>query len=86
MINKMVYASSARFLLICSHEVRVKVAYDSTPFSPVKATNKHKYNHKRNELVRFSCAYAYVDPVFTCLHMYLSLCLILCLCAKENQA
>ena len=47
-------------------------------------TDKHK--HKKNELVRFSCdyAYAYVDPVFTCLHM----CLCLCLCPSEleNQA
>ena len=42
----------------------------------------------KNELVRFSCAYvyAYVDPVFTCLHMWLCLCLCLCLCASENQA
>ena len=86
MINKMADASSAILLLIGTHEVWVKVAYDSTPFSPVKATNKHKYKHKKNELVRFSCAYAYVNPVFTCLHMCLWLYLILCLCASENQA
>ena len=30
----------------------------------------------------YTCDYAYVDPVFTCLHM----CLCLCLCASENQA
>ena len=32
----------------------------------------------------YTCDYAYVDPVFTCLHM--CLCLCLCLCASENQA
>ena len=39
-----------------------------------------------NKFVRFSCAYAYayVDPVFTCLHV--CLCLCLCLCTSENQA
>ena len=78
MINKMADASSAILLFICSHEVWVKVAYDSTSFSPVKATNKHKYKHKKNQLVRFPCANAYVNPVFTCLHMCLWLCLILC--------
>ena len=38
----------------------------------------------RTNLSVFSCAhsYAYVSPVFTCLHM----CLCLCLCASENQA
>ena len=50
MINKMVDEAFAIFLLICSHEVWVKVAYDwstalvlmlvfiATPFSLVKAT------------------------------------------------
>ena len=32
-----------------------------------KSKLQHKHKHKKNELVRFSCAYAYVDPVFTCL-------------------
>ena len=47
-----------------------------------KLPDKYKHKHKKNELVRFSCAYAYVDPFFTCLRM----CLCLCLCASENQA
>ena len=32
-----------------------------------KSKLRHKHKLKKNELVRFSCAYAYVDPVFTCL-------------------
>ena len=92
MINKMANEASAILLLICSHEVWVKVTYDwSTAlclclclcrpsFHQSKLRHKHKHKHKKNELVRFSCAYAYVDPVFTCLHM------CLCLCASENQA
>ena len=47
---------------------------------------RHKHKHKKNELVRFSCAYAYVDPVFwlayTCAYAYASLFL----CASEKQA
>ena len=93
MINKMADASSAILLLICWHEVWVKVAYfQSTAlclclclcrpsFHQSKLRHKHKHKHKKNELVRFSCAYAYVDPVLTCLHM----CLCSCLCATENQ-
>ena len=86
--------ASTRLLFICSHEVWVKVTYDwptalclslclcQPSFKQSKLRHKHK--HKDNELVRFSCAYAYayVDPVFTCLHI----CLSLCLCASENQA
>ena len=41
-------------------------------------------SHQSKLHVRFSCAYAYVAGVLTCLHMYLCLCL--CLCAGENQA
>ena len=52
--------------------------------SKLRHKHTHKHKHKKNELVRFSCDYAYVDPVFTCLHM----CLCLCLCPSEleNQA
>ena len=96
MINKIADEESAILLLICSHENWVKVTYDwSTAlclclclcrpcFHWSKLRHKHKRKHKKNKLVRFSCAYAYayVDPVFTCLHM----CLSLCLCAGENQA
>ena len=39
----------------------------------LKLRHKHKHKHKKNELVRFSCAYAYVSAVFTCLHMCLFL-------------
>ena len=96
MINKMADEASAILLLICSHEVWVKVTYDWSKalclclclcrlrFHRSKLRRKHE--HKKNELVRFSCAYAYayVDPVFTCLHM--CLCLYLCICASKNQA
>ena len=81
MINKKADALSAILLLICSHEVWVKVAYDwSTALRLCRPSfqHKHKHKHKKNELVRFSCAYAYVDPSF---HMYLCLCLS----ASENQ-
>ena len=98
MINKMADEASAILLLICSHEVWVKVTHDWAKalclflclrrprFHWSELRHKHEYKHKKNELVRFSCAYthAYVDPVFTCLHM--CLCLCLCLCASENQA
>ena len=81
MINKITEEASAILLLICSHEVWVKVTYDwSTAlclclclcrprFHCSKLPHKHKHKHKKNELVRFYCAYAYVDPVFTCLQM-----------------
>ena len=95
MINKMADDASAILLLICSHKVWVKVTYDwftalcsclclcrpSFHQSKLRHKHKHKHKHKKNELVRFSCAYAYVDPVFTCLRK----CLCLCLCASENQ-
>ena len=67
MINKMADASSAILLLICLHEVWVKVTYDwSTTlclclclcrprFPQSKLKHKHKRKHKKNELVRFSC-------------------------------
>ena len=96
MVNKMADEASAILLLICSHEVWVKVTYDwSTAlclclclcrprFHWSKLPHKHKHKQKKNELVRFSCAYAYVDPVFTCLHMCLRL--YLCLCVNGNQA
>ena len=95
MINKMVDEVSAILLLICSHEVWVKVTYDwSTALclclcvcrpSFHQSKLRHKHNHKhKNELVPIYCAYAYVDPVFTCLHKYLCLCLYLC--ASEKQA
>ena len=94
MINKMANEASAILLLICSHEVWVKVTYDwSTTlclclclcrFLQSKLRHNQKDKDKKNDLVHFSCAYAYVDPVFTCLHM--CLCLYLCICASENQA
>ena len=71
MINKVADEVSAILLLICSHEVWVKVAYDwSTAlclwmclcrpsFHLSKLRHGHKHKHKKNELVRFSCAYAY---------------------------
>ena len=94
MINKMADEASAILLLICSHEVWVKVAYDwsmtlclclclcQLSFHWSKLRHKHKHKHKKNRFVRFPCAYAYVDPVFTCLHT----CFCFCLCASENQA
>ena len=63
--------ASAILLLICSHEVWLKVAYDwSTAlclcmclcrpsFHLSKLRHGYKHKHKKNELVRFSCAYAY---------------------------
>ena len=92
MIEKMVDEASAILLLICSYEVWVKVTYDwSTAlclclcscrpsFHKSKLQHKHKHKYKKNKLVGFSCAYAfaYIDPVFTCLHI--------CLCVIENQA
>ena len=94
-INKMADEASAILLLICLHEVCrghgdlwlvhglvLMLVLMLTQFSQSKLPGKHKHKHKNNELVRFSCAYAYVDPVFTCLGM----CLCLCLCASENQA
>ena len=90
MINKMADDEYAILLLICSHEVWVKVTYHwSTALCLCPcicrpcfhlSNLQHKHKHKKNELVRFSCAYAYVNPVFTCLHM------CLCLCTSENQA
>ena len=63
--------ASAILLLMCSHEVWVKVTYDwSTALClclclcrPSFHLSKlqHKLEHKR-KLVRFSCPYAYVDP------------------------
>ena len=89
MINKMADEALAILYLICWHEVWVKVTYDwSTALCYVDPvftcqSYKHKHKHKR-KLVCFSCAYAYayVDPVFSCLHM----CLTLSLCASKNQA
>ena len=89
MINKMADEASAILYLICWHEVWVKMTYDwSTALCYVDPvftcqSYKHKHKHKR-KLVRFSCAYAYayVDPVFSRLHM----CLSLSLCASKNQA
>ena len=89
MINKL---ADTILLLICSHEVWVKVTHDWSMAlclclylcRPSFHLSKlqHTLEHKR-KLVCFSCAYAYayVHPVFTCLHM----CLCLCLCASENQ-
>ena len=54
----------------------------STQFSLVKAT-KHKHKHKKNELVRFSCVYAYVDPEFHLLTHVLVLMLVLMLMAMR---
>ena len=62
-------------------------AYDVNPVFASESYNiSIKHKHEKNELVRFSCAYAYayVDPVFICLHMYSCLCLYLC--ASENYA
>ena len=98
MINKMAGEASSILLLICLHEVLVKVTYDWSTvlclclsscrprFHESKLRHKHEHKHKKNDLVRIFCAYAYacVDPVFTCLHM--CLCLCFCLCASENQA
>ena len=64
--------ASAILLLICSHEVWVKVTYDCSKalclclclcrpsFHYSKLRHKHKHKHKKNELynVRFSFAYA----------------------------
>ena len=75
-INKMADEASAILLLICLHGVWVKVTFDwSTAlflflclcrpsFRQSKLRHKHQHKHKKNELVRFSCAYAhaYVDP------------------------
>ena len=95
MINEMADEASTRLLFICSHEVWVKVTYDwptalclslclcRPSFHLSKLRHKHKHKHKE-QTCPFFCAhaYAYVDPVFTCLHM----CLSLCLSASENQA
>ena len=89
----MVDEASTRLLFICSHEVWVKVTYDwPTALCLSLCLCRPSFTSQsydisistNNELVRFSCAYAYayVDPVFTCLHI----CLSLCLCASENQA
>ena len=61
-------------------------AYACAYVDPVFTSQSYDINHKhkKNELVRFSCAYAYVDPFSTCLHI--CLCLCLCSCASENQA
>ena len=83
MVNKMADEASAILLLICQHEVWVKAVYDwftalclclclcRPTFHLSKLRHGHKHNHRKNELVRFSSAYAYayVDPVFTC-HSY----------------
>ena len=63
MVNKMVDASSAILLLICSHEVWVKEAYDWSMalylcvclYQPCFHWSKlrHKHKHKKNELVGF---------------------------------
>ena len=63
MISKMVDKVSAMLLLICSHEVWVKVAYDwsTRPCayacayveSKLGHKHKHKHKHKKNELVWF---------------------------------
>ena len=65
MMNKMTDEASAILLLICSHEVLVKVTYDwSTAlclylclyrpsFHLSKLRHKHKHMHKKNELVWF---------------------------------
>ena len=45
-------------------------AYACVYVDPVFTSQSYdKQMHKNNELVRFSCAYAYVDPIFTCLHV-----------------
>ena len=75
-------------------------AYVNPVFTSQSYDLSIKHKNKKNNLVRFlvlmlmlmstqfslayTCDYAYVDPVFTCLHM--CLCLCLCLCASENQA
>ena len=71
MINKMADEASAILLLICSHDVCVKVAYDwptalclcmclcRPSFHLSELRHEHKHKHKKNVLVRFSCAYAY---------------------------
>ena len=72
MINKMVDEASAILLLICSHEVWFKVAYDWVMawclflclcrpcFHQSKLWHKHKHRHKhkhkKNKLIPFSCA------------------------------
>ena len=65
MVNKMVDASSAILLLICSHEVWVKEAYDWSMalylcvclcwlcFHWSKLRHKHKHKQKKNELFGF---------------------------------
>ena len=64
MINKMAGQASAILLLICSHEVWVKVTYDwSTAlclclsscrpsFHESKLRHKHEHKHKKNDIVR----------------------------------
>ena len=62
----------------------------STQFSRSKLRHKHKQKHKKNELVRFSCAYALMlmstpfSLVYTCTRAYAYASL--CLRANENQA
>ena len=70
MINKL---TDTILLLICSHEVWVKVTYDwSTAFCLCfclcrpsfhlsKLQHKHTHKQKKKKLVCFSCAYAYVS-------------------------
>ena len=82
MVNKMTDALSAILLLICSHEVWVKVAYDWPMalclcwlcFHQLKLWHQHKHKHKKNELVRFSCAYAYAYNALVKTRLKISSC------------
>ena len=67
MIKKMADEGSAILLLICSHKVWFKVAYDWVTalclflclcrprFQQSKLRHKHKHKHKKNKLIPFSC-------------------------------
>ena len=91
-------ASSVILLLICCIRSGSKwpmigsrpCAYSCAYVDPVFRSQTYdlsiKHKNKKNDLVRFLVLMlnAFVDPVFTCLHM--CLCLCLCLCASENQA
>ena len=81
-------ASSAILLLICCTRSGTKwpmigpqpCAYACAYVNPVFTSQSYdlsiKHKNKKNNLVCFSCAYAYVDPVFTCLHIVLMLMLM----------
>ena len=99
MINKMSEEASAILLLICSHEVWVKLIYDwftacayvcayvDPNFISQSYDTSISTTTRRTNLSVFlssGYAYAYVDPVFTWL--YMCLCLCFCLRASQNQA